>query len=229
MDNLLPNLELNSQDLLLGNHFLRQNPEFPDLIFSGSDHEQNEQKILMAETKTKPENSESVSKTTNGVEQKKIMEVNGSCDLASKSNSLVPPAADLQPIKEEQPSTSKASRLLLQHLKGNGDIQNHHNVENNADNTSDERKDSVVQKNDDEKKDSIEPKNGKEKMDSVEQKNGEEKMDPVVQKNDEGKMDSEDQKNGDEKMDSEEQKNDDEKKDSCETEMETLENGISET
>ena len=212
MENLLPNLELNSQDLLLGNHFLRQNPEFPDLIFSSSDHEQNEQKNLTAETKTKPENSESASKTTNGIEQPKIMEVNGSCDLASNSNSLVPPPADLQPIKEEQPSTSKASRLLLQHLKGNSDIQNHHNVENNAD----ERKDSVVQKNDDKKKDSIEPKNGKEKMDSVEQKN------------DEGKMDSEDQKNGDGKMDSEEQKNDDEKKDSCDTEMETLQNGMSE-
>jgi uncharacterized membrane protein YkgB len=64
LENLLPNLELNSQDLLLGNHFLRQNPEFPDLIFSGSDHEQNEQKNLTAETKTKPENSESASKTT---------------------------------------------------------------------------------------------------------------------------------------------------------------------
>lgn len=196
----MPNLELNSQDLLLGNHFLRQNPEFPDLIFSGSDHEQSEQKSIKAETRTKPENSESVSKTTNGVEQPKIMEVNKSCDLSSNSNSLVPPPADLQPIKEERPSTSKASQILLQHLKGNGDIQNHHNVENN-----DKRKDSVVQKNDDEKKDSIEPKNGDGKMDSVEQKNDEEKMD------------TQDQKNGEEN------------KDSCDTEMETLQNGISET
>lgn len=123
LENLLPDLELNPQDLLLGNHFLGQNPEFPDLIFSGSDHEQTEPKLSQKETEKRTEVTANDNMTKSIMNPPKTAKMNGSCDPKTQLNPVVPPTIILPPVGDEQPSTSNGTRLLLQHLKGDVDVE----------------------------------------------------------------------------------------------------------
>lgn len=154
LENLLPDLELNPQDLLLGNHFLGQNPEFPDLIFSGSDHEQTEPKFSQKETEKRTEVTEKDNITASGMNPPKTAKMNGSCDHKTQLNPVVPPTIGLQPVGDEQPSTSKGTLLLLQHLKGDVDVQGCPKTDTDTNGESDGKKTCEELVDEEEKKES---------------------------------------------------------------------------
>lgn len=150
LENLLPDLELNSQDMLLGTHILGQNPEFPDMIFSGSDHEQSDKKQPHESTgnETLPPNGNINEKKSDAIQS---AETNGSCDATAASldsgNSQSTPAIDnvdkcpenTQESSEmetdnAQGSSTQEKTVVNSDVKENGDVSGEINGERQASN-----------------------------------------------------------------------------------------------